>query len=459
MIASLRTVVAVVRRGWSAPAFGRSSRTSLVTSAIGTSLLSKVGTLVLQFGALPVAARSLGGAGFGAYIAVSAAVGWISLGSLGVGPAVTTGVARAVAAGDVETAKRFIATGTALAVGTAGCISVMVLALVMSGTVRAFLGPQFAAYGAVIPVAFVVIAIGPLGMLAMGAVISAQSGLMEQYRGNLWTLLGIATSAVVVVLVSITSPTLPALAAAISIPLVAAATLNVLGFFRRHPALAPSPRDVRLRLLPELASTGAAFLLLQFGGYLSMNLTLLLAARSLGPSATGSVGVVLQMSMMLGGLIVMITQPLWPALLHAKSVGDMPWARSAYRTTVGLGMVAGIGGGSLVALMASPTARLLYGGQISISQDLATTIGVFFVASAWAHVHSWVVVGLGSPLTAGVVQLVESSVSVVLVLPLVTFMGPAGVGVALGVGVLSTSAWILPVATRRMFSTASGWSV
>ena len=452
MFGRLGTVVASVRRGWSAPAFGRSSRTSLVTSAIGTSLLSKVATLALQFGALPIAARSLGGAGFGAYIAVSAAVGWVSLGSLGVGPAVTSGVAQAIASGDTAAARRFIATGTVLAVAAAGCISVVVLALVMSGAIRTVLGPQFAEYQAVVPVAFAVIAIGPVGMLALGGVFSAQAGLIEQYISNLWTLVGIATSAVAIVVVSVAAPTLPALAAAISLPLLGAGILNTLSFVRRHPALLPRPCDVRLRLLPGMASTGAAFLLLQLGGYLSMNLTLLFAARQLGPSATASVGVVLQMAMMLGGLITMVTQPLWPALLQARSAGDARWIRNAYRGTVTAGLVVGLGGGTLLALLASPAAKLLYGGQVSISQDLAISIGVFLIASAWAHVHSWVVVGLGAPLIAGVVQLVESSVAVLLVTPLVGLMGPAGLGTALTVSVLGTSAWILPIVTRRALS-------
>jgi O-antigen/teichoic acid export membrane protein len=438
-----------------AEAVGEASRrrTRLVASAVGTSLFSKVATGSLQLGAIPFAARALGTEQFAAFVVVSAAAGWISMGSIGLGPGVTRGVAEAIAVKDNTKARQYIATGGVAVLGMVALLGMAVTGLVITGGVGGAFGVSFLDVRHEMEIAFAIIAVASLATLALGVVDSAQAGLVEHYIGNLWTALGVWVSFAAVIAAALGKPALIVLALAIAVPAVGAKVVNALAFFHRHSALTPRIRDVRLELLPGLLSTGFAFLLLQLGGYMSMQLTVVVVAARIGPPETAALGVLLQIAMLLGGLATMVTQPLWPALMQARASGDQKWTKRAYQGMLLGSLPLGVLGGIGLVVFAGPIGSILYGGRISIPTDLALAVGIFFPLAVWAHVHSYVMVGLGSPLAAGVVQVVESSVTIALALVLVPIMGVVGVGFALVIGVASTSAWYLPiVVSKRMGS-------
>ncbi|MEM6280048.1 MAG: oligosaccharide flippase family protein, partial [Verrucomicrobiota bacterium] len=73
----------------------RARRNRSIRDAISTSLASKLGTAILQFASLPVAARMLGREEFGIYATVSTAIFAVAMLQLGVGPALAKGISEA----------------------------------------------------------------------------------------------------------------------------------------------------------------------------------------------------------------------------------------------------------------------------------------------------------------------------------------------------------------------------
>ena len=84
----------------------RSIRLAMITSVI-----SKLGTIVLRLVSIPIAIRLLGMDLFGVYAVITMAVGMIDMMHVGIGPALTKEITNAVATGNRRREKRIFVTG------------------------------------------------------------------------------------------------------------------------------------------------------------------------------------------------------------------------------------------------------------------------------------------------------------------------------------------------------------
>ena len=125
---------------------GGQSRNRTIQLAVLTSILSKFGTVFLRLISIPIAIRVLGMEEFGVYVTITMVVSLIDVLHVGLGPALTRGISKAVASGNREREQCFFSTGWLISAGlTVGiaCLGGVVLLLV---PITTLFGPQFAPY-------------------------------------------------------------------------------------------------------------------------------------------------------------------------------------------------------------------------------------------------------------------------------------------------------------------------
>ncbi len=111
--------------------------------AVITSLISKVGTIVLRLVSIPVAIHLLGMELFGVYTAITMAVGMIDMMHIGIGPALTKALSRAVARGDRETERTVFATSILLSIGITLVAAIVALFLLFNIPIPELFGEEF----------------------------------------------------------------------------------------------------------------------------------------------------------------------------------------------------------------------------------------------------------------------------------------------------------------------------
>ena len=99
--------------------------------AVMTSLISKVGTIVLRLVSIPIAVHLLGMELFGVYAAITMAVGLIDMLHIGIGPALTKALSIAIARNDRETEKTVFGTSILLSIGLTFFAAVAAITLLL----------------------------------------------------------------------------------------------------------------------------------------------------------------------------------------------------------------------------------------------------------------------------------------------------------------------------------------
>ena len=112
--------------------------------AVMTSLISKVGTIVLRLVSIPIAVHLLGMELFGVYAAITMAVGLIDMLHIGIGPALTKALSIAIARNDRETEKTVFGTSILLSIGLTFFAAVAAITLLLKVPIPTLFGAEFA---------------------------------------------------------------------------------------------------------------------------------------------------------------------------------------------------------------------------------------------------------------------------------------------------------------------------
>jgi len=119
-------------------------RNRAIRLAVVTSLVSKCGTLVLRVVSIPIAIRLLGMDLFGIYAAITMIVGLLDLMHVGIGPALTKEISRAVTAGDRKRERDVFITSILLSGGLTLLATLVFAALLFFVPIPVLFGEKFA---------------------------------------------------------------------------------------------------------------------------------------------------------------------------------------------------------------------------------------------------------------------------------------------------------------------------
>lgn len=382
--------------------------------SVASSLASKVTTAAVQIVALPIAAISLGVHGYALYVMLTAAVGWLALSNLGVGPILAVRLAAAHARDDLEAERCVFSSAFFPTLVLSAIVFLVVVFAVWTLPVHNIFGPLYIADVHTIR----------LGLTALVSIFflqtnvslfeSAQAGYQEQFVQNLVATISSIPVLLAVWFVTKHNPTPVEIILAINLPALLFRCANVVAIMWRHPQVRPLFTAFHRPLCKDLVRSGAIFSLAGgAGNFLAHILPVILVGRSFNSEVSASFAATMNAIILASGMISMVSTPLWPAIADSVAKGERNWAGQAYRRLLWSVMALGL----LTALFLGTRGEWLFHvwfkGQISPSRNLILAAGIYFVALCWESVHFNILIGLHRITTASVLLCVRSVLGVV----------------------------------------------
>lgn len=385
--------------------------------AVITSLISKAGTIVLRLVSIPVAVNLLGMELFGVYTAITMAVGMIDMLHIGIGPALTKALAKAVARGDRETERTVFATSVLVSIGMTMIAGAVALSVLLHVPIPELFGEKFA------PVSDAMFHAALLGLLIISVEMAcmpfemSRDGYQETRFTNAWGAAGNIIGAVALFSGIWFFPTIEFLLIAVNGSLALAKLGNTIHLLSQRPYLLPKLSLFRKSLVGGLAKDGIRFSITYIlAAAVEYNLMAFLIGHHVGPRAVGIYNVMITVHFSLTGLVNMVTKPYWPALMDAWERKDHVWIqRSSNRLRIGglgFSILAGVG---LIAL--GPWILPLWAGEEFYSAAVESfrmdriallAFSAYFAIHVWRHTNQTLALGVGAITPVAKVVLAEA---------------------------------------------------
>ena len=430
---------------------GGQHRNRTIQLAVLTSILSKVGTVLLRLISIPLAIRVLGMEEFGVYVTITMIVSLIDTMHVGLGPALTRGISRAAAAGDRDRERGLFTTALTMSAGLTFSIGLFGAILLLAVPVEVLFGAKFAPYAdSVYRACWIALVVVAIEMICI-VVEKARDGYLETRYNNSWGAAGNFAGAAMLLVGIRFFPTIEFLVLAINGSLALAKlsnTIHFLGFQRRY--LIPRISTFRRDLVKPLMRDGILFSMTGLNALVEYSAVGFVVSRLIGPVAAATYAVMVTVHFSLTGLMQMITIPAWPAIMDARERGEIGWIRRTANRLNLLGLAFSVG--TAVALVSlGPWALPLWAGdEFHIERLALAFFAIFFVVHIWRQLHQMLIQGLGQVGMAAKVAAAES----ILVLGgclavVVSGGGLAAVYGTIVVCLLGLGAWMLPLIYRR----------
>ena len=386
--------------------------------AVLTSLISKVGTIVLRLVSIPIAIRLLGIEMFGVYTAITLAVGMIDMLHIGIGPALTKELSKAVARGDRERERTVFGTSILLSIGLTVLAMIGAAALLWTVPIPTLFGEKF------LPVSEVMEKAAWVGLFIISVEMicvtfeMGRDGYQETRYNNSWGAAGNVVGALALLIGIWFFPTIEFLLIAVNGSIALAKLGNTIHLLIQRPYLFPRFELFRKKLVKPIAREGIQFSVTYIlAAAIEYNVMAFLIARHIGPEAIAVYNVMITIHFSLAGLINMVTVPYWPALMDAFERRDGPWITrsSNFLRLGGLGfsLICGVG---LVAL--GPVVLPLYAGDefyqsvsagFTMDRMALTAFALYFAAHIWRHMNQILALGVGPVLPVAWVAVAEAA--------------------------------------------------
>lgn len=430
----------------------RATRLRRLRLAFATSFAAKGASLALQFTAVPVALHVLGPASFGLFLVIYSLVSWIGLTSIGIGPGLTLGIARAVASADAHEESAYFWTSVTLMIVISTLLAATLAFVVLIVPINSLIGVHDPLVTQDALQSLLIVTFLSCGQLLLSVVDAARLGYQELHISNLWTLASTGISFVALLELGRVSPTVTFLVVALSAPPIIVRALNGGQLMRSHANLRTRRLVLEVPLVRKILMVGIGFAAVSLASFLSQQLGLVLLAQREGPEAVVAPGTMLRLILLASSPVAMLTQPLWPALTDATARSDSGWARFAFRRVLGLALAySGVVCGTLLVL-GQELVQIWTGGVLRIDETTMILFALYFPLGVWSHVHAMTMVGLGEVRVTAAVLLVEGLAAVVTVLVCIPWLGGAAVPLALVVSTGAVSGWMLPLLAARSLS-------
>jgi O-antigen/teichoic acid export membrane protein len=427
--------------------------------AVITSLISKVGTIVLRLVSIPIAVHLLGMELFGVYTAITMAVGMIDMLHIGIGPALTKALAKAVARGDRETERTVFGTSILLSLGLTVLAATTGLVLLLNVPIPDLFGQEFA------PVRDTMFHAALLGMLIIQVEMMCipfemgRDGYQETRFTNAWGAAGNVFGALLLLGGIWFFPTIEFLLIAVNGSIALAKLGNTIHLLLQRPYLFPRFSLFRKALVPSLARDGIRFSITYIlAAAVEYNLMAFLIGRQVGPEAVGVWNVMITVHFSLTGLVGMITKPYWPALMDAFERRDLPWiVRSSNRLRLGGLSFALFAASGLIAL--GPWGLPLWAGEefhtavpeaFLMDRLALIAFAAYFVVHIWRHINQTLALGVGR--VSAVARIVVAEALVLVSAASFVLYHEGGIGtiyLSMALSIALLSGWLFPLFFRR----------
>lgn len=382
--------------------------------AVGSSIASKIATAAVQIIAMPVAALSLGSHGFALYAMLTAAVAWLTLSNLGVGPVLAVRLASAHAMGNVQDERNIFSSAFFPSLIVSSLVSLTALLII-------WLAPIANIFGALYVEDFPAIRSGLTVFVAIFYFLTnlsifeyAQSGYQEQYVQNLVSALSSVLSLLALLILVKFDPTPVGLILALNSPVVFLRSCNAIFVMLRHPHTRPSLKAFRWYTCKTLMQSGAIYSLAGgVGNFLAHILPVILIGRMFSAESSAAFAATMNLLILASGVISMLSTPLWPAISDSIARGDRAWAERAYNRLLLAVMAFGFTTALALAFKGELIFEIWFKGQINPARNLIVGAALYFVTLCWESAHFSVLVGLHKISFASVLIFTRTAVGII----------------------------------------------
>jgi O-antigen/teichoic acid export membrane protein len=427
-------------------------RNRSIRMAVVTSFASKAGTILLQLLAIPIAIRVLGRAEFGIFTTVNITLGTMSLLEVGIGPALTHGLSKALADGDEVKQRELGSTAFFLMATISAIVGLALSSVLLMVPIPDLFGNEFADNASILRPALWT----GLGVFLMFFILNLteriREGHLEVASNNLWGAAGNFMSAACVGIGIWYIPEVWFLVVAVHGAMMLAKTFNTVALWRKHPLMIPSLKSVRPRMARHLFSDGVAFsTCCVITGLIEYNFCGWMVGKTGGPEAVALYGIFISMTVMQLGFVVMLSTPTWPAVAEALARNDRPWARNAAKSLYWYGTGFAICSAIGMVLVGPWVLSIWLGKEFSsISRLMLGCYGFYFIAHVWRHLNHTMMIGTGQVGKLVRIQLVESASVAALAAIALHYGGVQAMFATMAVVILSMTGRFLPRQVARV---------
>lgn len=417
-----------------------------------SSLGGKGVSIALQLVALPFAIAALGIDRFGIYAMLVALLNWMNMAGVAITPGLTVQIVSANSAGKRDAESRMFTSAFLFALLVAVFMFIGLQAFFQTIGISQLFGAAALLYQDEVEFGLQILAVFMSLSVVLSIVEGAQAGYQNQYVNNLLGTLGSGLSVIAIVIVVRQHPTIPSLIMAIYGAPLAARVLNMLHLFWHRSYLLPWRGQFSMDALRTMFATGSAFLLTLLGSFCYQSFSIYWAGHELGAAGAAQMSVMMLVITLSGSMLIIVTQPLWPAIQDAVLRDDLAWVHHAYRSVLR----------NLVPYIALAALALALGGEYilnfwlksGVSINLTTRLlwGFYFFLIAWEHITYTVLMGLSRFWFASIRFSIGALVMLFSSVILCQLIGIDGIFVALCLGPLSLSAWVFPAEIRRLLA-------
>jgi len=425
-------------------------RTRRFRLALMTGFAGRGASLLVQIVALPLAIAALGPEKFGAYAMLAAILSWVNVASVTITPGVTMQLVDSNARNDRHLQQTIFSSALFFAAALAGLLFIGIQVGAQAVGVEALFGAQLLKFHDELSDGLVALSALMAGNIILGVAEAAQAGYQNQYMHNIFSAGGSLITVVVLVLLVRAEPTVANMVVAVYAPPLAARAMSMIQLLFIRPYLLPRPSFIVGPVLRSVLMTSAAFSLITFAAFGYQSFSVYWVGRTVGPTDGGLMALCVMILNVSGSALLMLTQPLWPAVRDAVTRDDLAWVRSAYRRTIGQVMIYVVLASLIIAVSGGYLARHWVKLGADIDMHSQWFLGLYFLLVAWEHLNYSFLIGLGHQWYAALTYTAGASLMLVCALAIVGGMGLSGMLMAMCAGPLLTTAWLYPLRIAKL---------
>lgn len=409
-----------------------------------TAILSRLTAAAAVMIAMPIALHSLGDVRFGAFLLLFGVVNWMTLGNFGVQSALGRMIASRELTSD-ET-PRMVGSALAFAAFTTGVTAVLVnIGLVFWVQT---VGPRIH-----IPQHELLVA-GEIMIALFYCQVTIQAfegvliGGLKIYITNATRMIGSAFTFACLLI-------MPRYWSSISVFVIATGGGLLFGtglsavIVLKSAGISFAHLRENVSKLRRLAASGFPFMLIGITFLFQTHIPVLILASMRGVEASIDFGLFIRLIIVMVSGFFMVTAPLWPAIMSARSTGNWKWiirsSRIAGVLVCGLGLFA-----CLVVGFFGNKLLFIWTKRVMVESTLFQVLfGLYFLQIAWSHFWGILAIGLGQERHVSYVLIAESALITGLGSALTVEMGPTGMILGAVSALVLISNWMLPVIAYR----------
>lgn len=368
---------------------------------------------------MPLTLGALGPARFGVWGAV-ASLAWMGgLLDLGTGSALVTLVARSLARNRVDEARTHL-TG-ALTIGS--CLACLLLGLAFTAWLVGVGVGGSRGNSAPYLIAFAGLALN----VPLSSANNVWMALQKGYISGFWELVQTVLTTLGLFCAAAFTHDVRVYVAVVYAGLVLANLGSLMHLFLLQPELRPQRLPESLASIREVAGSGILFFILNITAGLSFMLDNVLALQLLGPEASARMTIAMRICMTAIGMLMALSQPLWPAFTDAAHTADRRWIRKTLLRGSALLASATVAGSAVLILFGQPLLRLWLHTNLGIGQPLLWAISVWVLVQALGRVPNLLLNALALIRFQIAVTAIATLVAWALKFALAPWLGVAGI--------------------------------